>query len=157
MHQASRSCRRGVLITVDDSASLVLSVLHQTVHSTRQLRRRPRRDRRSSCRSSGVYSHLLGRDGTACQWPSRPAAEYSCLRGLFARAPDAQELQWLTSCLSFLWRVAVSVSGPWRPWSQRVRFPAPLVITVRCRTFEFSIVSISSGVKQLLELRVFPS
>ena len=104
MHQASCSCRRGVLITVDDSASLVLSVLHQTVHSIRQLRRRPRRDSHSSSRASGVYSHLLGRDGNACQWPSRPAAGYCCLRGLFARAPDAQELQWLTSCLSFLWR-----------------------------------------------------
>ena len=74
----------------------------------------------TACRSSGVYSRLLGQD-TACQWTSRRAAGCSCLRDLIsrelpcrARALDAQLLD--LNCAgsrigSAFCGVVVSVSG----------------------------------------------
>ena len=76
-----------VVAVVGWSRSMVARVSF-TLSSTKptievdELRRRPRRDSHGSCRLSGVYSHLLGQDGTACQWATRRAAGYSCLHCL---------------------------------------------------------------------------
>ena len=138
----------------------------------------------TACRSSGVYSRLLGQDYTACQWASRRAAGCSCLRGLIsrelpcrARALDAQfhDLNCAGSRIgsafcggrglrvgSMTSMVAVCAILYHRAAHRYSLLylnndSAPLAITVRCRICEFGTVSISSGVRHLLELRASTS
>ena len=89
------------------------------------------------------------------------------------RSASRPELRWLTNWLSFLWGRGLRVGSMtsmvavcailYHRAAHRYSLlhlnndSAPLAITVRCRICEFGTVSISSGVRHLLELRASTS